>query len=121
MKKYNPETFNALEYLQQEKVKRRLLKKIYNQKPAEPIKPLMDAPRCHYYNEYGEGWCEYGFYEDEPELSDLELDKLIWDSLAIRYQWREYDCTGQPFTWHIHWKRLGNGLVSVINYICLDV
>lgn len=114
-------SFDALSYLQQEKVKRRILKSIYKQRPAKPIKSLMDEPRCHYYDEYGEGWCEYGLYEDDPELTDEELDKEIWDSIAIPYQWREYDCTGQAFTWHIHWKRLGNGLVSVINYIHLDV
>lgn len=101
------------------KLLHRLLKKLYNQKPAEPIKSLMEEPRCHY--ESYDSWCEYGLYEDEPNLSDDELNKLIWDSIAIKYHWKEYDCTGQPFTWHIHWKRLGNGLVSVINYVALDV
>ena len=118
--KYDPNNFDALGYLAQEQIKRRLLKKLYKQKEAQPIKSLADDTRIRY-DEDGEGWREYGFYEDEPDLTDEELDKLIWDSLAIRYQYREYDCTGQPFTSWINWHRNPNGLISVINRVCLDV
>lgn len=117
---YNPKSFDALDYLAREKVRRRILKKVYNQKPAAPIPSLMEEMHVRY-DEDGEGWREYGFFEDEPEMTDLELDKYIWDCLAREYQYRDYDCTGQAFTSWISWHRNPNGYVSIVHRICLDV
>ena len=67
---------------------------------------------------------EYGLYEldeDQKSLSDQELEKLVYDEMAIPEWHSQYDCTGKPFTEFISVHRNPCGLISIIHHVGYDV
>lgn len=71
-----------------------------------------------------DGYIEYGFrklYDEERSMSDQELEKLVYDEIAIPEWHSPYDCTGRPFTEFISVHRNPCGLVSIVHHIGYDV
>ena len=71
-----------------------------------------------------DGYIEYGFrklYDEERSMSDQELEKLVYDEIAIPEWHSPYDCTGRPFTEFISVHRNPSGLVSIVHHIGYDV
>ena len=71
-----------------------------------------------------DGYIEYGIYEleeDQKSLSDQELEKLVYDEIAIPEWHSPYDCTGKPFTEFISVHRNPCGLISIIHHVGYDV
>lgn len=101
------------------KLAKKILRKIYNQGVPQAPTSLCDDLRIRY-DEDGEGWKEYGFFDPE-DYSDEEINERLYETIGRPYQWREYDCTGQAFTYWIHWHRCPNGMISVVHRVCLDV
>lgn len=97
-----------------------ILRRIYNQGMPQPPMSLQDDLHI-LYDEDGEGWKEYGFFELEEDYTDKEIDELLWEEIGRQYCWTPYDCTGQAFTYWIHWHRCPNGMISVVHRVCLDV
>ena len=100
-----------------------LMKKFHRQRPARPIKPLIQEERC-YIREYD--GCDadkifYGFAVlDDENMTDEEIRKELYDNMEVRIC-SPYDCTGQWFTRWIDFHRNPNGMISYVHNMGLDV
>lgn len=102
---------------------RSIYKRVFRRdwRPAEPIVSLSEAPRTRW-SEDGEHCDEYGFLFYEGEATDQEISEWLDEHITRRVSWPvQWDCSGQLFTWDMHWKRLGDDCISYINRMCLDV
>ena len=111
-----------------EKEVRRTFKKIVSERVrrenvGDPYQiSLMEKPRK--FVKLYDGYIEYGIYEleeDQKSLSDQELEKLVYDEIAIPEWYSPYDCTGKPFTEFISVHRNPCGLISIIHHVGYDV
>jgi len=96
---------------------KRILKKLFKQHCVDLPASLMDG--LHRVYDRDGGWYEFGFYDSE-DYSDDEIKELLWEELGRCYVWTPYDCTGQAFTYWIHFHRCPNGFISVIHRIVID-
>lgn len=92
-------------------------KKVYNKKVGVPPKSLQDDWHV-LYDEDGEGWKEYGFFEAE-DMTDEEINEYV-EAMRVEIH-SPYDCTGKAFTMWIDWHRNPCGWISVVHRLCLDV
>lgn len=102
---------------------RKLMKKLYlmgHQNDSHELASLMDDWHVVSRPNECDGWFEYGFFEDEPELTLDELHKLAYESFGRPYQWTYYDCTGQTFTQYISVHRNPCGYVSIVHRLAID-
>ena len=103
------------------KKEKKLIKKIMckDNKPFEMKSLQEDWHRIARPNEC-DGRFEYGFFDDEPEMTIDELREAAYNHFGIQYHYREYDCTGQTFTQYISVHRNPCGYVSVIHRLAID-
>lgn len=87
---------------------------------ADPLAaPITEAFRTRYDDDGGR--VEYGILpEDGTETTDEEIREYLHDCVALPHINSPYDCTGQPFTRWIDYKRTPAGIV-VIHSIGLDI
>ena len=97
---------------------KKLCKKCFGQKPAREIRSLQDEPR--FANEDG-AYTEYGFISGFANDTDEQIDEWLDENIRIRYIDRGFDCTGQAFTYWIHWKRTPDrDVISFTHYVVYD-
>ena len=97
---------------------RYFLKGHYKTKPVKVSPSLQDD--WHYaYDEDGEGWTEFGFFEAN-EMTDEEIDEAV-EEMKIRPAFPAWDCSGLVFTSWITWYKNPCGWVSVIHRKSIDV
>lgn len=109
--------------LDMNKRERRIYKKVFRQdwRPAQPLISLAEESRRRW-AEDGESCKEYGFIYYDGETTDQEVHDWMYENIARHVSWPvQWDCSGQLFTQDIHWKILGNGLISFVHTLCLDV
>ena len=103
-----------------DKHEKKLLKKLFKQKPTKPIAPLYKEPRCRGEYEYCE---EYGFlpFENMSDWLDEDVEEYIEEYVEVKYMYMPWDCTGQIFTRYVSWHRNPNGMISFVNHMAMDV
>ena len=80
---------------------------------------LMHFPR-RLYDKDGQGWYDFGVYEDNGETDDeiqCYLDDEYHMSIPAYVDW---DCTGRPFTQYLHWRRVPCG-IAFVHRVNIDV
>ena len=88
-------------------------------KLIDPLaKPLGEEWRYRY-SEDGESACQYAIFEDCGK-TDEEIEEWLNEDVAFPPIYSQYDCTGKPVTYGIHWKRTPVGIV-VIHRWTLDI
>lgn len=80
--------------------------------------PLYDKSRLIADKNDSESWYEYGILHME-DWSD-EAVSGYFDSRKLRI-YSQYDCTGKPFTFWLHWHRNPDRSVSFVHQLCVDV
>lgn len=119
--KFTKYTIPQEEKVMLSKKEKRLLKKMFRIK-GEPMVMKSLSDDWHHVSRSNEcdGWFEYGFFEDEPEMTIEELREEAYNAFGIPYRPTYYDCTGQTFTQYIRVHRNPNGLVSVVHRLAID-
>lgn len=104
------------------KITKRIAKKRFRNCRDPYAASMMEEPRkgnCSY-----DGYTEYGLYElseEQKSMTEQELEKLVYDEMAIPVWHSQYDCTGKPFTEFISVHRNPCGLISIIHHVGYDV
>lgn len=108
----------------EEAFERYILKKTYKathgRKPSTPISSLSNGDaRIHYDPDDYESWVEYGFIVNSEDWTDEDIREWV-DEEWMRVT-SPYDCSGQTFTYGIHWHRNPCGLISYQHHKSIDV
>ena len=96
-----------------------IYKNIYKNKDDYKMPSLIDDWHVKY-DDDGDCWTEYGLCELSDEYTDMEIEKYLYEELALKI-FSPYDCTGTAFTMWINWHRNPNGMISIIHHKGLDV
>lgn len=89
-------------------------------KCGDTICPALTEEARARYDDDGDGWMEYGYFNGAG-MTDDEVREYLDEYIRVRPPYSPYDCTGRAFTWMLDWHRNPSGLISYINHMTLDL
>ena len=104
-----------------DKKTKKILSKVFRQRPKREVTSLMDDERVGYCPEDYESVRLYGFLPEAfNSFTDDEVRAWLDDEMRVTIN-SPYDCTGKWFTCWITFHRNPNGRISYIHRMSLDV